>query len=114
MEAKAHELDALAENADAQMAEIARTRDALTAMHAQIGQEQSMLNAQREELLDRLGSPPRTPAIPSTSPPPVSRPPAPPPQHSAQPPDDKQSTADSAARQFRKLRRDAKRRAIGA
>ena len=83
---------------------------ALATLQSQLAQGQQEVAAQREELLQRLGS---APAIPiATRPEKPSREPgiSEPSESTATP----KPAASRAAEQFRKLRRDAKRKAIGA
>jgi len=115
LESLAQELEERQQRVDREAAEIGRTREALGAMHAQLAHDQKEVASQREELLTRLGAAP--PKSSGSSPVNVVHPkekmPAPSTNGSSGQ-DDAETPASAAARQFRKLRRDAKRRAIGA
>jgi DNA repair exonuclease SbcCD ATPase subunit len=105
------ELAARAHEMDARACELAKARDAMAAMQAQVTRDNEEIAIQRDELLQRLGSVPLI-TIPSTNgnggsrlstslrhePVLVGVP---------------KPAGGAAAEQFRKLRRDAKRRAIG-
>lgn len=115
LESLAQELEERQQQVDREAAEIGQTREALGAMHAQLAHDQKEVAAQREELLARLGAAP--PSSSGSSPVTVVQPKEKMPEpstngsHGAA---DAETPASAAARQFRKLRRDAKRRAIGA
>lgn len=93
---------------EAYASELEDTRQALVTMQEQLTHEQQELNAQRGELLQKIGGIPRIAAAPSIAPKPAS-----PPDVFAEVASGPKPAASSAAEQFRKLRRDAKRRAIG-
>ncbi len=88
--------------------ELAGTRDTLAYLQAQVAQGQLEVAAQRDELLQRLGGARQIPvtARSENHQPEIQEEPSP---ASAPKP-----AASRAAEQFRKLRRDAKRKAIGA
>ena len=105
---RSEELTAQSQQLGSYAEDLARTKQTLVTMQAQLAHDQKEVVTQRESLLECLGSAPPTPAISATlactreSLAPL-RTPGPAPKAAATP----------AARQFRKLRRDAKRKAIG-
>lgn len=99
---------------ESQMSEFEHTRGMLTQMHTQLAREQKEVALQREELLGRLGavSGAHAPADSSRKSSAVQVDSA-----TVEKSDEQTKNAsvlDTAAKQFRKLRRDAKRRVIGA
>lgn len=110
LEQREAEIAARTEQLEAYANELTELRETLIRMQEQLAQSQHEVAHQREELLSRLGSTP----VPSTAPrkleqkfEPVQ---AVPTLNGNKP----KSAGGVAAEQFRKLRRDAKRRAIGA
>jgi len=96
---------------ESEVAELNKTREALTAMQAQLNRDHQEIAVQREELLQRLGSTPRLPATPPNAD--AVPEPAVETDQPAWHPAPKPAIARPVD-QFRKLRRDAKRKAIGA
>ena len=99
-------------------AELNDTHRALSTLQQQLARDQQDLAAQRQELLDQLGGVKEVPigttgriGDPASSAPPPT--PAPPPSPAAPGAPKPKPAASAAAGQFRKLRRDAKRKAIG-
>jgi len=109
LESRELQLAGRAEQLETFAAELTETREALAAVQDQLARGQQEIAAQRDELLQRLGGVPSFPLKPAvdhagTS---AGRLPA---ADVTKP----KPAADAAAEQFRKLRRDAKRKAIGA
>ena len=103
------ELQTRAEQLDGFAAELNETRDTLACLQSQLADGQRDVAAQREELLNQLGGAHHipVPAILKST------------EHTGFTPSSKaeafpKPAAGRAAEQFRKLRRDAKRKAIGA
>ena len=89
-------------------AELAQTRDTLVAMQNQLVKDQQEIATHRESLLERLGSVQRSASVPADLTSGLAPLPAAPVGPGVAKP-----AATPAARLFRKLRRDAKRKAIG-
>ena len=108
-EALTTELAAQEEHLDAQAAELSDTKSTLRSMQAQLAEGQKEVAVQREQLLDRLGGAPPLPTeirqgrIESEESTPVDS------SVESVP----KPASSQAAAQFRKLRRDAKRKVVG-
>ena len=96
------ELDARTKQLEDQASALGKTRETFAAMQSQLTQDQEAVAQQREELLRRLGETPAGKATPQEPLVPVG--PA---------PKDRAPKPAAAVDQFRKLRRDAKRKSIG-
>lgn len=104
------QLAARAEQLEAYAAELADTREDLMQMREQLALGQQEVAARREELRAHVGAPPRFPLRPGHAVAPIDVTVSLPTAGKGKP----KPAAGQAAEQFRKLRRDAKRRAIGA
>jgi len=109
LERREQELRSWSEQVEVQTAEMTQTREVLTDMQAQLEHDHKEVSAHRDELLQRLSQfGPRTA-------PPVPAAPVEPEKPSAAHPSGRspKPAVAQAVDQFRKLRRDAKRKAIG-
>jgi chromosome segregation ATPase len=104
------ELQARAKHLDEFAAELTETREALSCLQTQLSHGQQDIAAQREELLQQLGNTHQVPLRVVSSPPEQDAPLTSSSKDGVFP----KPAASRAAEQFRKLRRDAKRKAIGA
>lgn len=116
-------LDARAHDLDGREEELKKTREALAAMQAQLARDHHEIAVQREELLERLGGVASIPAIPANG---ADRADGTPVVYdethgtiSTNPDSDEhwhpapKPAVSTAADQFRKLRRDARRKIVG-
>ena len=100
------ESDELEQGLAGRVAELEDARRSIAEMQSQLERERAEVASQRMELINRLGS----------APPPIMPPPVEEPLETQVPSSDQEEPLDTSSRVglFRKLRRDAKRRAIGA